>query len=226
MAFGDDGCELSLGHPVGHNAQAMLPVSFQLPAAIVLLAGGLLACFLGYRLFRLVLAIYGFALGALIATSALGLDGTWVMVLAAVVGGLVGATILMVAYFVGVALVGAGLATLLAHLIWTQIGSEPHPLVVIGCAVVGALVALLLQRYVIIGSTAFGGAWTAIVGGLALTGDRGAAAAAQDGDGWVWYLLQPAPGQEWVILAWVVTGLTGLIVQLAITGKDKKKKGR
>ena len=36
----------------------------------------------------------------------------------------------------------------------------------------GALGALALQRYVIIVSTAFGGAWTAIVGGLALAGDR------------------------------------------------------
>ena len=203
---------------------AMLPVSFQLPAAIVLLAGGSLTCIFGYRLFRVVLAIWGFALGAIIATSALGSDSTWIVILAAIVGGLVGAAVLMVGYFVVVALVGAGLAALVVHLIWSQLSSDPHPLVVIGCAVAGALGALVLQRYVIIGGTAFGGAWTAIVGGLALTGDTAAAAAAQDGDAWVLYPLQPAPGQRWVLLAWVVLGLIGLVVQLAVTGKSKKKR--
>ena len=39
-------------------------------------------------------------------------------------------------------------------------------------SIVGALAALALQRYVIIGATAFGGAWTIIVGALALTGHK------------------------------------------------------
>ena len=34
---------------------------------------------------------------------------------------------------------------------------------------------MVLQRYVIIVATAFGGAWTMIVGGLALAGERAAA---------------------------------------------------
>ena len=45
----------------------MLPVSYQLPAAIVLLIGGIVACFFGYRLFRIVLALFGFFLGAFAA---------------------------------------------------------------------------------------------------------------------------------------------------------------
>ena len=43
----------------------MLPASYQLPAAAMLLAGGVVSCFFGYRLFRIVLAIFGFMLGAL-----------------------------------------------------------------------------------------------------------------------------------------------------------------
>ena len=35
--------------------QLMLPATFQTPAALVLLCGGLLACFAGYRVFRVVL---------------------------------------------------------------------------------------------------------------------------------------------------------------------------
>ena len=40
----------------------MLPQSYQLPAVILLLLSGALTCFGGYRLFRVVLAIYGFFL--------------------------------------------------------------------------------------------------------------------------------------------------------------------
>ena len=86
----------------------MLPASYQLPAAIVLLVGGIVACFFGYRLFRIVLAIFGFMLGALAASSIFGMSDTGPMLVAAAVGGLIGAAILIAAYFVGVALVGAG----------------------------------------------------------------------------------------------------------------------
>ena len=54
----------------------MLPVTLQIPAAVILLAGGLVSCFAGYRLFRVVLSIYGFILGALLATSIVGAGST------------------------------------------------------------------------------------------------------------------------------------------------------
>lgn len=200
----------------------MLPASLQTPAALILLLGGLLACFAGYRVFRVVLGIYGFILGALVASSAMGTDHTLWMVLAAIVGGLVGALILIFAYFVGVALIGAGIGAFVANVIWAAFGREPGIFVVILLAIAGALGALALQRYVIVAATAFGGAWTAIVGGLALAGDRVAARAAARNDVWLAYPFSPAPGQRWIILAWIVLGLIGLIVQLGITAKGKK----
>src|SRR5512134_726678 len=106
--------------PPSYNRRAMLPAPFQTPAAIVLLLGGLLSCFAGYRVFRIVLGIYGFILGALLASSFPGVDQTWLMVIAALVGGLVGALILIAAYFVGVALIGAGIGALLANAIWAS----------------------------------------------------------------------------------------------------------
>src|SRR5919106_926600 len=120
----------------------MLPASFQTPAAIFLLAGGLLACFAGYRVFRVVLAVYGFILGALLATSVVGPENMLSMILAAVVGGLVGAVILILAYFLGVALIGAGVGALAANLIWTAMAREPHVVAVVLFAIVGALAAL------------------------------------------------------------------------------------
>src|SRR5919109_2727939 len=113
----------------------MLPATYQMPAAVVLLAGGLLACFAGYRVFRIVLGIYGFILGALLASSAMGTEHTVWMVVAALVGGIVGALILIAAYFVGVALLGAGIGALVASLIWAGLGSEPNAFIVILFAV-------------------------------------------------------------------------------------------
>ena len=79
-------------------------------------------------------------------------------------------------------------------MIWTQIEGDPHPAVVILFSVAGAVVATWLQRYVIILGTAFAGAWTMLVGGLAVMGDSGPLKAAAAGDVWVAYPLNPAPG--------------------------------
>jgi hypothetical protein len=204
----------------------MLPASYQLPAAIVLLLGGTVACFFGYRMFRLVLAIFGFILGALAASSVFGASDTGPMLIAAAVGGLIGAGILIAAYFVGVALVGAGLGVLVANLAFSASGREPHFLVIVFCAVAGAVGSMYLQRYFIIVGTAFGGAWTMIVGAMALVGDRAALAAAASGDVWVAYPLDPAPGRRWVPIAWIVLSLIGTGVQLGFTGGEKGRVGR
>ena len=198
----------------------MLPAAYQLPAASVLVLGGAVACFLGYRLFKFVLAIFGFIIGALAASSIWGAGDTTYMVIAAIVGGIGGSLLLLAAYFVGVALVGAGLGALIANLLWTQIEGDPHPFVVVLFSVAGALLATWLQRYVIILGTAFGGAWTILVGALAMMGDKTAMTAAAAGDIWVAYPMNPAPGQAWVPYAWIGLGVVGTLVQMFVTGGD------
>src|SRR6185503_20319994 len=98
---------------------------------------------------------------------------------------------------------------------------EPHFLVVVFFSVAGAAAAMYLQRYFIIVGTAFGGAWTLIVGAAALFGDSTALAAAAANDVWVAYPLNPAPGRGWVKLAWIVLGLIGATVQLGWTGGER-----
>jgi len=210
----------------------MLPAAYQVPAAAVLLIGGFLACFLGYRLFKVVLALFGFIIGALAASSVFGATDTTPMVIAALVGGIAGAAVLLAAYFVGVALVGAGMGALVVNLIWTQVQGDPHPFVVVLFSIAGAVLATWLQRYVIILGTAFGGAWTLLVGGLALMGDSGPLKAAAQGDVWVAYPLNPAPGLSWLPWAWFALGAVGTLVQMMWTGGDRgrvvktnKKKG-
>jgi hypothetical protein len=209
-----------------YKESRMLPLSYQLPAAVVLAAGGFLSCFFGYRLFRVVLGIFGFILGALAASSLFGMTDTWHLVLAALVGGVVGALLLLAAYFVGVALVGAGMGALAVNLIWTQIEGDPHPFMVVLFSVAGALMATWLQRYVIILGTAAGGAWTLLVGGLALIGDRAALDQAAAGEVWIAYPLNPAPGEPWVPWAWLALTLAGILVQMFVTGGDSGRVGR
>ena len=199
----------------------MLPASYQLPAAAILLAGGIISCFFGYRLFRTVLAIFGFILGALAASSVFGISNTTLMLVAAVIGGLIGAFILIAAYFVGVALVGAGLGAVIANFAFSSGGRDPSVFVVVLFSIAGAVGATYLQRYFIIVGTAFGGAWTMIVGAMALVGDRTALKAATSGDVWVAYPLNPAPGQRWVVAVWIFLSLLGAAVQVGITGGEK-----
>ena len=200
----------------------MLPAAYQMPAALVLLLGGAVSCFFGYRSFRIVLAIFGFVIGALIPSSFLPTSsGTWTILAVALVGGMMGAGVLIAAYFVGVALVGAGLGAVAANLMFSATGQDPHFLVLVLMTLLGAAAAMYLQRYFIIVGTAFGGAWTVIVGAMALLGSQTAISAAAAGNVWVAYPMDPAPGQKWVPVAWIVLGLAGATVQLGWTGGER-----
>jgi hypothetical protein len=197
----------------------LLPLAYATPAAIVLTLGGLITCFAGYRLFRVVLGFFGFIAGVMIGTSLVGAGSTWTMIMAAVVGGVAGALLMIAAYFVGVGLVGAGLAVLGLHAIWAAFASveEPPTVVTVVVAVLGALVALSIVRYVAIFGTAIAGAWTFLIGGLALMGDPRALAAASSSEAWIFYPVQPGRSDWWVWAVWVGLSLAGAIVQLSTT---------
>jgi hypothetical protein len=200
----------------------MLPGSFQMPAAVVLLIGGLCSCFAGYRIFRFVLAFFGFVFGALFVGAAMGSDQTLWMIGAALVGGIIGALILFAAYFVGVALIGAGIGAGLAMVIWAALNREPGIWPVIILAVVGAIGALAVQRHVIIVATAFAGAQTAVVGAAELIGKHALEPASRQM--FHVYPLDPMPNTRLDVLAFVVLALLGLAVQLRTTTGGKKSR--
>lgn len=202
----------------------MLPPGSQLPVAIMFVAAGVLSCFLGQRIFRAVLTMYGFVLGALLGSSFLGDASTWTMVAVVVGAGLVGALILSLAYFMGVAIVGAALGVAVLHGLYGVLGGDVNPWYVVSVSVAGALAALLVQRYVIVTGTAFAGAWILLVGVLTLMRQIPVNAASKDG--WITYPLNPIPGQRWVILAWVVLSIVGIAVQLGLMGRAQSAKAR
>jgi hypothetical protein len=199
----------------------MLPHAYELPAAISLMIGGVLACFAGYRLFRIVLGLYGFILGAMVASSMMGVNNAAAMLAGAVVGGLIGAVVLVFAYLIGIALAGAGLGAAIAHLAWTQFAAgDPPMLALVVPAIAGAIAAMLVQRYMIIVCTAFGGAWTIVIGAVNLLAARGVAHGGSPLEVWILY-----PGslgeQRWAPYAWIVLGLIGASVQLSGAGKKR-----
>jgi hypothetical protein len=143
------------------------------------------------------------------------------MVVAALVGGILGALTLVFAYFVGIALVGAGLGALLAATIWSQLSTpDPPAILIVAASIAGAVSAMLLQRYVIIAATSFGGAWTLMLGVVALVEQRARTRPAAD-DVWILYPTTVLD-TRWALVAWVGVGLAGLAAQLGITGKPKR----
>jgi len=202
----------------------MLPLSFQVPASVVLLAGGAFACFGGFRLFRFVLGVYGFIIGALIGSSLTGTGEMWVTLAAAGAGGVVGAVVFVAGYFVGVAIIGAGVAAIIVHLLW--IGGDPHPAALVVAAAIGAFAAMSFQRYVIIVGSAFGGAWTMLVGAAALMAGKSARGASATDDIWVLYPGDAGRDTAWIYGAWIVIGLVGVYAQLRGSSTSGKKKGK
>jgi hypothetical protein len=195
----------------------MLPATFHVPAAVLFLVGGLLSCFLGQRTFRIVLGLYGFVLGVLVAGSILGpAEGTRDFLLLGA-GGLAGALALVLAYFIGVALLGAVFAALAVHAVAAQLGMEPAAMVVIACTIAGALLALAIQRYVIVFGTAFGGAWLLVMGALGLWHQESVTGLGDAAQGWLSYPLRPAPGESWVVVVWLVLAIAGLVSQLRLS---------
>jgi len=203
----------------------MLPNGYEQPAAILLLLAGVLACFAGHRLFRIVLGIYGFIIGAMLASSIVGVTNTTGMLVAAGIGGLLGSVVMVFAWFVGVSLVGAGIGVLVAHLVWTQIASgDPPAAAIIAVAVAGAVGAMFVQKYVIVAGTAFAGAWTILMSASSwLTkAEPGLTRGASDTEVWIFYPTT-APVSRWMPLVWIGLGLLGTAVQLSMTSGRKKR---
>ena len=197
-----------------------------MPTAVIFAVAGLLTCFAGYRLFRFVLGLYGFLAGAVVASSMADPGNTFVLIVTILVGGVVGAVVMVLAYFIGVGLIGAGLAAMLLNLGWRAVGGEPPTLVVVIVCVIGAVLALQAVRYVVVCGTAIAGSWTFIVGALALMGDSKALVAASAPNVWVVYPMDLLPPNWWVMIGWITLAISGIVVQLKTTTAGGKRKRR
>ncbi len=184
-----------------------MPAALNLVAigAIVL---GLVQCFFGYRIFRIILGITGFILAGLLAgylVFSLTQSQLFALI-AGVLGGLIGAGLLAGLYIVGIFVIGAIFGGAAASSLLSLAGISPQPWIVVILAIAIGVLAAILQKPMIIIATSFLGAWWAVTGVAALAGVIQLGA------------LQAIPsslmglGTAWLV-GWLVLGIAGLVVQ-------------
>jgi hypothetical protein len=145
-------------------------------SAMLVLVAGLLTCFWGYRLVKVSLGIIGFVTGAF---------GGWELGLAlannhmgialgcALGGGLVGMALCVGVYFLGIFLLGAAAGAVVAAACFNGVGQQIQPVVFLVLPVAFGVIALLVQKFMIILSTAFSGAYLVIAGIWTFVADSG-----------------------------------------------------
>jgi hypothetical protein len=188
---------------------------------------GLLACFAGYRIFRIVLPILGFlvgfGVGAQLATLLfnepyLASPLSWVI---AIVVGLLAATIAFVWWYVSVALAIAGLGYAIGYgaAVGLGVGGTTAVVIAVALAILFALAAIVLRipTGVVIVVSAFWGASALLGGALVL---MGRIEPSQLRNGTVDVVIADSP----LLLAiWVVLGLVGIAIQWFTTREARRR---
>lgn len=174
-----------------------------------ILVVGVIQCFFGYRIFKFTLRLIGFLLsGALAGTYVYAISQeVWQSLMAGLLGGLIGAFLMVTFYFVGIFLIGAFLGGVLGTVFSAGIQSNPEPVTLLILAIIMGAITLKFQKFMIIVSTGFGGAWI-VVTGIAnfTTGEINFTNLEQ--------LFRSQAGNIYVmILFWLALGVTGVIVQ-------------
>jgi hypothetical protein len=169
---------------------------------------GVVQCFFGYRIFRIILGVTGFFLGGLAGGYlAFGLtQSQFGAIVGGLIGGLIGAALMAGLYIVGVFLIGALFGAMVALAVLSLGGGSPATWIVVIAALAGGVLAALLQKVIIILATAFGGAWWMLTGVATLAGVVSFESVRE----WLGALASAPFG--WLI-GWLVLGVVGLFFQ-------------
>jgi len=192
---------------------------------IVSIAIGALSCFFGYRIFKVMLGILGFALGAFIAAliaNNILVESQIVLLISAIVGGLIGAALMASLYFIGIFVLGAIIGGLIGTLISTALGGYLQIAAQLILAIIGGVMALIFQKFMIIIATSLSGSWSIVTGiYYFITGNLDIYRMFQQPKN----LLNLDIHFYIILLCWLILGIISIFVQYTITGKKAKKKG-
>ena len=170
---------------------------------------GALQCFYGYRIFKFILGLIGFILGSAL-TATIGYNFTQeevIVLLFGLMGGFVGAALMMALYFVGVFVIGGFLGSILGVVLYAVAESNPDPAALLILAVIAGVIALVFQKFMIIVSTGFGGSWI-IVTGIAYFATQAINFSNLN------QIFRPDGSHLYaIILCWLALGIVGVIVQ-------------
>ena len=170
---------------------------------------GALQCFYGYRIFKFILGLTGFLLGGALSI-VIGYTISQVeafVLLTGLVGGFIGAALMVTLYYVGIFLIGAILGSVLGTVFYAVAEGNPDPAVLLILAVLAGIIALIFQKFMIIVSTAFGGSWGVVIGIVYfITGTVNLSNPEQIFSSGGKYLYA-------LLLCWLVLGVAGVIIQ-------------
>jgi hypothetical protein len=134
-----------------------------------------------------------------------------------VLGAVIGAVLCLWLFFLGIFLLGASAGTAVATAVFNGLGRQPEPLIVLIVAVVFGVLAIVVQKFMIVISTAFSGSYLLVAGILQLLAGTPNATPL-----WV-DPLQPGPKGvvgmgAWIL--WVVVGLSAAAFQF----RDRRRR--
>jgi hypothetical protein len=110
-------------------------------ARVLLIMGGVVLLFAGWRIYDFITLLAGFLIGALVALSLLNTDNTLITIAAILVGGLVGAALGYFVYVFAIFLIGAYLGVVVASGLAFQLSLGPiNPIVLLIAALLGGLI--------------------------------------------------------------------------------------
>ncbi|MBK8021108.1 MAG: DUF4203 domain-containing protein [Chloroflexi bacterium] len=136
-------------------------------SGIIWLLIGLVTCFFGKRLYRIVLALGGFFLGYYAGLSLLAGQGELTQLIVGVVLGVILAVVFYTLYNYAYALFGALLGAALAAVLAEALGVQSNIVVVVILGVgaaIGAAIGIVLADFMIRLGTSFGGAIQTVAG--------------------------------------------------------------
>jgi hypothetical protein len=214
-------CNLGNSLSVWQVKKRRIIVFSALLVALFALIFGLAFCFGGYRVFLVMLPIWGFFAGFWLGAEATtlifgaGFLATTTGWIVGFVVGLLGAVLSYMFYMLGIALVAAGFGWALGSGLMVAAGFSPGFItaivgLVMGLVMVGLVVGLNLQKYVIIAITAIGGANALLLSVMLVLGrvsldslrTAGNAIAPILQDSWFW------------LIVWLVLAIAGFAVQV------------
>lgn len=191
-----------------------LPREMYFVVGPLLVAIGILNCFFGYRLFKFVLGICGSLLGSMIVGSAVfSASGANQIagIIGAVVGAFVGGWAMSYLYFLGIFAIGAILGIAVGAAL--TFGFQSELAVSVASAILGlgfGILALFLQKTVIIWSTAFSGALYAVAGGSLMLSQKEELVPPGQ-------LPEMSAAAGLALVVWICVGILGLIFQQRTT---------
>jgi hypothetical protein len=185
---------------------------------------GIVECFFGYRMLKVVLGVTGFIIGGLLCAEFVydRMGGHPVIsLLAGFVGGAIGSSLMIGLFVFGLFILGAALGLLIGGAISASIYGSTHPIIMAPLAIAGGIAAIVLSRSMIIISTSFIGAYLIVFSTGRFIGMPNALFGFPQYHG-----LQESSGQFLImVLLWILVAIVGIFVQHKYTSTSARHEG-